>query len=352
MKSSIWVSDSVELAYIDTGAPLVPVYTTIFAIHGMVFGGSVFSRLAERMFAENVRFVSIVRRGYRGSSPYTKSEIAAVTNGTEEERATFKLEQSHQLVRFITTFIKRFSLPSISANDSAGGVAVLGWSMGTIFALSLIAYMPSLSTSDQVLFREYLRSLILLDPATTTLGLPPASKAWAPFVDPIIPPEETAAMFTPWVSSYFDHKNIEGRGFDGLTYVAPSLNRHPTIYNMTSVERDSIIETEAAGFDGAFASKIQSQILSDLRTSLFDPVIRGLLPHMRVTHILGTSSTASCVAAWWGVEAEDERYGGGYVNFELVTGANHLMHWDEPEQTSRVILAEIKKRAANASLPN
>lgn len=338
MNSTIWVSNSVEIAYSDTGAPSIRDYTTIFAIHGLAFGGFIFRRLAQQMFAENVRFVSVARRNYRGSTPYTKEELRVINNGTEEEKTNFSLSQSQEIAQFITIFIEQFKLPPVSTNGT-GGVGVLGWSLGTVFALGVTASVPSLPINERYIFQRHLRSLILLDPAPNTLGLPSAPKDWMPFRDPTIPSDEALAVFAPWVTSYFDHKNIEGREFGALTYVAPSLNRLPAIYNMTSAERGIIIEADSAAPDGNIVSNFQPQILADFRASLFDPALRAFVPHMKVTHIFGTSSAAFSVAAWWAVEAEDKTHGGGFVSFEPILGANHLMPWDEPEKTSKAILA-------------
>lgn len=342
MSSTIRVSDSVEIAYFDTGAPPIHDYTTIFAVHGIAFGGLIFSRLSEQMFAENVRFVSIARRNYRGSTPYSIEELRVINNGTEEEKTHFELVQSQDLARFIAIFIEQFKLPSISADGTAGGVAVLGWSLGTVFTVGLTACVPSLSENERALFRRYLRASVFLDPFLPTLGLPSLPKVWAPLTDPTIPLEERLSMFGSWVTSYFDHKDIEGHDPDALTYVSPSLERHPSIYNMTYEERRSIIEEDAAVPDTSIVSNFQPQILADFRASLFDPDLRALMPHMKVTHIFGTSSAALSIAAWWAVEVEDKSHGGGFVSFKPLSSANHMMAWDEPKKTSKAILLGIR----------
>ncbi|EEB87037.1 hypothetical protein MPER_15798, partial [Moniliophthora perniciosa FA553] len=49
-------ASGVELSYLDSGAPSHSPYTTIFAVHGMIFTSAIFSKVIDIAASNDIRF--------------------------------------------------------------------------------------------------------------------------------------------------------------------------------------------------------------------------------------------------------------------------------------------------------
>lgn len=92
-----------------------------------------FQRLSPHANTRNARIICINRRGYPGTTPYTAEESRIITSGSTAERNRFLIEQGLNLATLVDQIIKQCSLPK------ERGVAIVGWSMGNIFLLALVA---------------------------------------------------------------------------------------------------------------------------------------------------------------------------------------------------------------------
>jgi hypothetical protein len=142
------------------------------------------------------------------------------------------------LGNFIEAFIQKNDLPPISADGKTGGVAVLGWSAGGLLSCAVIANIDSLSPTAKDRFKLYLRAHILQglsipilhmrrlnmypEPPSIALGLPLPASNWSPHMSPTIPADKHSAMFTSWITSYFDHGDLSTRDVSVLSYHVPS----------------------------------------------------------------------------------------------------------------------------------
>ena len=97
----------------------------------------------------------MTRREYQGSSPYTDEEMRTILNGSDDERANFLHEQGVLMALFLDGIIQTLSLPK------AGGLAVVGWSMGNIFVLALRACIGDLPVDTRLGLKSHIRSFIL-----------------------------------------------------------------------------------------------------------------------------------------------------------------------------------------------
>lgn len=127
-----------------------------------------FQRLNAFAAPHSLRIISVNRREYPGSSPYSAEELTAFAEGSDDERTNLLAQQGRDLALFLDGLIGQLSLPK------AGGIALIGWSLGTIFLLSLVASMDTLPATTQdrlsgfvhtvVLFRAYLHLFITASP--------------------------------------------------------------------------------------------------------------------------------------------------------------------------------------------
>ena len=166
------------LSYIDSGAPSGD-YITLFAIHGTAFtcSGSfvsgffrsprhllieiadVFQKIMGIAAASRVRIVALSRRDYPGSTLLSDKEKAVLDSGTDEEKAEFLKERGLEVSTFIKCFDEENPISPISG--ATGGFAILGWSLGSSFALAAVANLDSLRTDLQTWWGDHLRALIL-----------------------------------------------------------------------------------------------------------------------------------------------------------------------------------------------
>ncbi|KAI0319536.1 hypothetical protein OF83DRAFT_1170157 [Amylostereum chailletii] len=62
----------------------------------------------------------------------------------------------------------------------------------------------------------------------------------------------------------------------------------------------------------------------------FAPATRARLPKMRVSLLCADATLPFALVALAAVRADDAARGGGLVACEVVPGANHFIHWDDP----------------------
>lgn len=98
--------------------------------------------------------ICLNRRDYQGSSPYTDEEIRILQHGSDDEHASFIHEQGVLVALFVDGIIQTLSLPK------AGGLSVVGWSMGNIFTLASRACIGDLPVETRERLKSYTRSFI------------------------------------------------------------------------------------------------------------------------------------------------------------------------------------------------
>ncbi|TFK80897.1 alpha/beta-hydrolase [Polyporus arcularius HHB13444] len=343
---SITVDDNgTELAYLDSGVPKASQdsYVTIFAIHGIAFGFHIYDRILGLLRdSADIRFVAISRRGYPGSTPYDPDEIARIPTDGDGQKEEFLRARGREVAVFIDKFIDAFHLPPISADGSSGGIALMGWSLGSAVALSVISHLDTYPQSVQTRLSAYLRTLILHEPPQVALGLPPVPKSWSPQYDKSITPGQALRIGIHWLTSYFRHGDLSTRSLDALEYVVPATYRAPSIYTMSDAEVAQMVSYDLAGPDAMWFMNSRTQLRASYERACFDSGLRAKMPHMKVWLVVGDVTPSFAIAAAWQVEADDQRLGGGNsVRVKWVRGSNHFMQWDEPSlalQTFREVV--------------
>jgi hypothetical protein len=188
MDSLVVEEGKVQLGFLDSRAPQSQDYTTIFAVHGMLFSGgalkalysivytyqirsstAVFKKLLPICLENNIRLVVINRRDYPGSTALTEDELGVFSDTSESpeqnvRRADFTRARGLELITFMDLFIQKHNLPPISEvnGKKTGGVALLGWSLGNASTMPAIAEIANVSESTKVRLNAYLRTLIML----------------------------------------------------------------------------------------------------------------------------------------------------------------------------------------------
>ena len=116
-----------------------------------------FERLHEHAHSLNLRTILWNRRDYPGSTRYTDAELEDLAEG----RKVFMDKVGQQLADFIVQFIEKEKIPQATSDFKAGGVAVMGWSMGTASVITLFSDSQLVSPEVYGVLEKYVRDLIL-----------------------------------------------------------------------------------------------------------------------------------------------------------------------------------------------
>lgn len=107
--------------------------------------------------SKGVRVVSLNRRGYPGTTPYSPAELKTLSEGGVEGLKACGVE----LALFLDGLIDNLSLPAPSIKENEGGLAIMGWSLGNVIPLSTVASVSALKPQVQTQLQSYLRRLIV-----------------------------------------------------------------------------------------------------------------------------------------------------------------------------------------------
>ncbi|KAF9022454.1 hypothetical protein BDZ89DRAFT_956554 [Hymenopellis radicata] len=329
-------STGVELAFIDSGPPPSrDVYTTIIAVHGMIFTNRVFQKVMDIAPSKGVRFVALNRRPFPGSTPFTPEELnVTLTGGTGDADRDIQIEaRGHEIATFAAEFIRKFKLPPLSHNGTQGGVALLGWSVGAAYPLAAIGSSPTLPKDVKQLLGSYIRSLITYEPAGLVVGLGAPSQQWTPLADTTMPANMRLPAFGQWVTAYFNHQDIVQRDLDKLSWILSSPSLVPTLYNIPIDELDDMMRLgDDAATDLPFLIAFQNQLLTSYRKAFFDADIAKAFPHMKRSFLVGSKTAAFGFAGMWAVQNDAKVNGGSVpITYKVIEGTNHFAHWDVPE---------------------
>ncbi|KAG6867737.1 hypothetical protein C0993_011819 [Termitomyces sp. T159_Od127] len=278
----------------------------------------IFEKMLTVASKKGTRFVALNRRDYPGSTAYRPEELhIVVSDVTDEEKHAEFQARGIEIATFIDNFIKKNNLPPISKDQKAGGIILLGWSLGSATALSTIANARALP-SDTV---------ARLDPAPIVLGLPTPRESWVPLVGDHLPQGLRLAAFGQWVAGYFDHGDLAKRDLSALSWVLPSTNRVPTIFNIPT---EKLAEAARYGDDGSndllYMMHFVNQFKAAYKRVVHDTETQRLFPSLEQVLLVGERSGAFAIAGMWAAE-DDQKESGGHQNLKinLVPGINHFV---------------------------
>ncbi|KAF5337615.1 hypothetical protein D9758_014920 [Tetrapyrgos nigripes] len=326
--------EQIEIFFRDSGPPVGSKnYTTLLIFHGNAFtGGKV---LISKTFPPLLHCTRTL---------FTDADAEAddLTNG----RRDFLDRNAVLIAHFLKCFIEEESIPTID-EEREGGVALLGWSMGTPTATSFFAHHDLLSSDDYEFLSKYVKNLIVYDSPAHYLGyqhVPPVKGAYNPFNHPDNKDksvEEVYDEFALWASSYFDHDLEAGvQGWDFRKYTD-----RRTISTWTEEEMERIYRpANAMRVDNRLSSQ---PMVNTLRTmtveALFDEnTVIKCFPEASVAYI--TCDRSPWNILWGTMElrkeyAEHAERGEKIrpVKFIDVKGENHFLFWDDPQKFLRVL---------------
>ncbi|GJJ12674.1 hypothetical protein Clacol_006918 [Clathrus columnatus] len=344
-----------KLAYLDSGIPKLidRPYTTLVIVHGFVFNNHIFHKLLPIATASHIRLILVNRRGYHGSTPLADSDTDTSTL-SESDKLDFYTNylqiRAKELSTFLVKLIENENLPPKveTPGRASGGINLIGWSLGNVTTLSVLAFANTLDPGMVHKLDEYLRTFVIYDAPHHVLGYSTPSGCYNPFYDPDIPDAEREARFAVWVSAYFTHGPAL---FDNKSPISELTNgvleqrngnpaKSPTLTRLTPEDAAKCVETTSSAHGDQFMLDPKNLPVHRkvLVKALFGNEKGGnvtgtlALPNIKVVHIW-------CTEAHWEppfgarllqAEIESSSQVRRAVKFIPFEGANHYGHYDDP----------------------
>ncbi|KDQ53365.1 hypothetical protein JAAARDRAFT_183320 [Jaapia argillacea MUCL 33604] len=325
-------SKGTELFFTDSG----PVkgstdYTTLVIYHGSAFTGNTFHKLLHLCAKDNVRLVILNRRDYAGSTKYTDEELADLNAGDKAFMERLALE----VANFLVWFAETEKVPEVTPDRRRGGFSVMGWSLGNATPLAILGHPEVIPKETLAKLEPYFRQLVLYDPPHLTFGYDQPPEGYNPFIDPDYPtPEAIFNNFRYWVSTYYDHS--DPYSVSGLDFSKRGVR--PSVDNMTEDET-------AVNFDPAAAARTEFPMFFPMQPALNAQGQRALfneelaktyLPNVEIVFIWCDKANWYCS---YGMIETKRQYKQNIaegkelrpIRFIRINGANHFVHWDDPE---------------------
>ncbi|KAG0700746.1 hypothetical protein DFH29DRAFT_930661, partial [Suillus ampliporus] len=253
----------------------------------------VFRKLFPLAAAHHLRIVSLYRRDYDPTTSFRDADMAGLISGTVEGQEGFLRSQAVE----IATSLSRIS----------GGIALIGWSLGSLHTHAVVAYLDDLPSDILSDLGEYLHTMVS---HVSTYGSKRDVKV-------------KFNLFCEWTTAYYLHKSFNK--FSDNTHAMHELSSEE-LAELTSVET----------FGGS-----DTLLLTMTRRAIFNTALaRRFLPNLRVRYMSGGASSGAlvwtlyelrkCLAdpePMYGPDAEKARD----VKVKFHTEGNHFVFWDEPQ---------------------
>ncbi|KZT27512.1 hypothetical protein NEOLEDRAFT_1130479 [Neolentinus lepideus HHB14362 ss-1] len=335
-----------QLYYEDSGAPLSSTYTTLFLIHGAVFHSAIFQRLFPYASEHQLRLVTVNRRDYPGSTPYSPEELEVLQGQDKNAQTALLRTLGLQISTFIDWFVKSKKILPLSVSTDehkTGGFAMIGWSAGGVLVLSILAHAHTFLDGIVQTIGDYCRTFILYDVPQFICELPyPPPGAYHPMWDPTIPQERMLPTAYSWMSGYFAHPSPSSRAMSGLSQVL-NTSKTPTIDRMTPAELESVSSLSALQTSDRLLLKMAPGVhLANLWQALTVSSTchdgKSVWPEAECKLVLCMESSWETFTCRWGIEGQRKELQDQNVllrNFSVheFYGANHFAHWDIPQET-------------------
>lgn len=345
---SLTISDGVSYYYCDSGDVPGNTYTTLVFVPGMGFNGGVFRKLFPLAAAHRLRIVSLYRRDYNPTTSFCDADLAGLVSRTVEGQEGFLRSQAVDIATFLVMFAREQHIPL--AEGTTGGIALVGWSLGSLHAHAVVAHLDALPSNVLSDLEKYLHTVVCHDVSGVFIGIPnPPGFNMELWSETNV--EKRFKLFYEWVTIHFLHKNVTSGSIDDLEFYKSPDKAH-SMHELSPEELAELTSAKTFGASDALLLSIQPDVFkATTRRAIFDTSLaEKFLPDLRVRYMCGRTSPGSVV--WvlhelrkclaepkpiYGSDAEKARD----VGFKFQTEGNHFVFWDEPEVALEQYIATI-----------
>lgn len=93
-----------------------------------------------RAHAHNFRVIALNRRDYVGSTQFSQEELNIVNSKDPNELREFLKDRGCEILLFLNWVVEHKAVPC-AREGGKGGIALLGWSLGNVTTLSMLAFL-------------------------------------------------------------------------------------------------------------------------------------------------------------------------------------------------------------------
>ncbi|KAI0632495.1 Alpha/Beta hydrolase protein [Trametes polyzona] len=352
------------LYYEDTGAPSGSSdYITLVLIHGTCFHSAIYRPLIPFAGERNLRLLLLNLRDYPGSTPLSEEEIDGLRGPSVDVQDRTLRDRGLEIAAFCRWFIETEKIPPVRESVTpegvrarVGGLSILSWSGGNCTTVAMFAHVDKIPEETRRLFDTHLRSFILYDPSATTIGRPRPAGLTALKSNPTAPVDVQVADLAVAVASYYPVFTFPDR----IEPMPDYPTRQPLHLSADAVDPKYIPTTTKmppevlrsvthppvmAQNQHLLWSLSHAVYRENLRRALYDCRFdfagggggagEKAWPALPVHVVWCDMSVGDCL--WASVvihalyeEADPERR--RRVEFHKLEGANHFVHWEEPER--------------------
>ena len=121
----------------------------------------IFRRMFPFAVRNGLRLVTISRREYPYSTPYSPSELALLRSGNSTMNSEYFRLRSAEILNFLAWFTKKERIHRITDTQGMkrGGIVVIGWSSGFTSVAGLLAHVDRHRRDTVNLLEPYMRSI-------------------------------------------------------------------------------------------------------------------------------------------------------------------------------------------------
>ncbi|VDC00131.1 unnamed protein product [Peniophora sp. CBMAI 1063] len=332
------------LFYEDTG-PQDGQYLTVVMVHGSGFHHVIFQRMLPYAAQYKVRFITVNRRDYSGSTPYSDEEVSQVLSNDPVEKAKFFHRQALEYAELLAHFARQNVFRPLSVDSVGkmeGGVSLVGWSSGPGFFYFMLSNPETVPEATRTALEPYLRSLCFFDNAPDLVGIEnPPDRPYYPFLsDPKLDPMERYVAFATWISGYYAHPGLTTEDENGLSDT-PVDDPPPTLPGMPHEILAQISDPKTMlRWETSVNLRPTPWQLERTRRMLHKDTA-SYWPRCKVVVMWCEQTTWNLVRGAWqfkklrkGLEEAGEA--GRTFEWSSVPKANHFIFWDNPELIARL----------------
>ena len=93
-----------------------------------------------RAHAHNFRVIALNRRDYVGSTQFSQEELSRINSKDPNELREFLKDRGREILLFLNWIVDHKAIPR-AKEGGKGGLALLGWSLGNVTTLSMLAFL-------------------------------------------------------------------------------------------------------------------------------------------------------------------------------------------------------------------
>lgn len=110
----------------------------------------------------NLRIVSLYRRDYNPTTSFRDADLASLTSGTAEGQEDFLRSHAVEIATFRVTFAREQRIPPapLEGASGPGGIALIGWSLGSLHTHAVVAYLDAMPSSILSDLGKYLHTMV------------------------------------------------------------------------------------------------------------------------------------------------------------------------------------------------